>query len=132
MGKLIRMISILIFIDLLFIITGQLTLNSPTSAIIQAILDPANIQSSQLWTLLIISGISILSLTTAVVVGIVTRNLEFFFFVTISLGFATLVGDFVTIFVHLASFNIVLATLIMGPIIILFVFTVLEWLRGKD
>lgn len=132
MGKLIQMVSILIFIDLLFIMTGQLTLNSPTSVIIQAILDPSNIQGSQLWTLIIISGISGLALVTAVVVGIVTRNLEFFFFVTISLGFAALVGDFVTIFIHLASFNRVLATVVMGPVIILFVFTVLEWLRGKD
>ncbi len=132
MGKLIRMVSILLFIDLLFIITGQIVTNSPTSAITQALLDPGNIQSSQIWTLIITGGLTLLTLTTSVVVGIVTRNVEFFFFIPIALGMATMVGDFATIFVHLASLNIVFATIIMAPIMILFLFTILEWLRGKD
>ena len=126
------MVSILIFIDLLFIITGQLVLNSPTSAISQAILDPRNIQATQFFTLIVTGGILTLSIVTGFFVGIITRTVEFFFFVAIAVGFLTLGGDFVTIFIHLASFNLVFATIIMSPIMILFFFTVLEWLKGRD
>ncbi len=132
MGKLITYITILVFIDLMFLITGQLVINSPTSAFLQAILDPANIQSSQLWTLFITGGIATLTIVGSVVAGIVTRNVEFFFFVPIALGMATMIGDFATIFLYLASFNIVLATLIIAPIMTLFVLIIAEWLRGKD
>ncbi len=132
MGKLIQFVAILVFIDILFIITGQNVLFSPTSVIINAILDPANIQTSQLWILIIAGGIGTLAIVGSVVLGIVTRNVEFFFFVAFALGFATLVGDFVGIFLYLASFNILFATITIGPLMILFLMTVLEWLRGKD
>ncbi len=132
MGKLIQFVAILVFIDILFIITGQNVLNSPSSAIINALLDPANIQASQLWILIITGGVATLAIVGSVVLGIVTRNVEFFFFVTFALGFATLVGDFVAIFLYLASFNVLIATITIGPLMILFLMTVLEWLRGKD
>ncbi len=131
MGKLISYISILVAIDLLFLITGQLSLNSPTSIIINAILSPQNIQSSQLW-ILIIGGISGLALGAAIIVGFVTRSFELFLFIAMVLGLASLIGDFATIYVYLANFNIVLATSVMSPIMILFVITMVEWLKGKD
>jgi hypothetical protein len=132
MGKLISYLAILVSIDLLFLITGQLGLNSPTSIIINAILDPGNITTSQLWILLITGGISLLAVGAAVVVGIVSRSFEIVLFVPMAIGLSALIGDFATIYVYLASFNAVLATLIMAPIMILFVMTIVEWLRGKD
>ena len=132
MGKLIQFVSILVFIDILFIVTGQNILFSPTSAIINAILDPTNIETSQWFVLIITGGISTLAIVGSVVLGIVTRNVEFFFFVAIAVGLSTLIGDFVGIFLYLASFNILFATITIGPLMILFLLTILEWLRGKD
>ena len=132
MGKLVSYISILIAIDLLFLITGQLGVNSPTSAIVGAITSPGTMVSSQWWTLLITGGISLLFVGAAVVIGVVSRSFEIVIFVPMAIALAALIGDFATIFVYLASFNIVLATVIMAPIMILFVITIVEWLRGKD
>ncbi len=132
MGKLISYLAILVSIDLLFLITGQLGQNSPTSIIINSFLDPGNINTGQLWVLLITGGISLLTVGAAVVVGIVSRSFEIVIFIPIAIGLAALIGDFATIFVYLASFNVVIATLVMAPIMILFVMTIVEWLRGKD
>ncbi len=132
MGKLVSFISILIFVDLLFLITGQLVITSPTSVFLQAILDPSSLQSSQIWVLFVTAGMATLTIIGSVVAGIVTRNVEFFFFVPIALGMVTMAGDFITIFLYLASLNIVLATVTLAPIIVLFVLVIMEWLRGKD
>lgn len=132
MGKLISYLSIIVLIDLIFLITGQLTQSSPTSVIINAILDPSNIQSSQLFILLITGGISLLAVGAAVVVGVISRSFEIVLFVPVAISLSILIGDFATVFVYLASINVVWATVIMAPIMILFVMTIVEWLRGKD
>lgn len=132
MGKLVTYLSILITVDLLFLITGQLGLTSPTSIIINAFLNPESITSSQLWILFITGGIGLLTAAVTVAVGIVTRSFDLVAFIPMALALAALIGDFVTIFVYLSSFNIVLATLVMAPIMMLFALTIVEWLRGKD
>ena len=132
MGKLVSYISILLAIDLLFLVTGQLSVNSPTSAIMGAILSPGTMTSSQWWTLLITGGISLLTVGAAVVVGVISRSFELIIFIPMAIAMAALIGDFATVFAYLASFNIVLATLIMTPIMVIFVITIVEWLRGKD
>ncbi len=132
MGKLISYLSIIVLIDLIFLITGQLTQSSPTSVIINAVLDPANIETSQLFILLITGGISLLAVGAAVVVGVISRSFEIVLFVPVAISLSVLIGDFATVFVYLASINVVWATVIMAPIMILFVMTIVEWLRGKD
>ncbi|KKN09623.1 hypothetical protein LCGC14_1044780 [marine sediment metagenome] len=132
MGKLISYLSIIVLIDLIFLITGQLTQSSPTSVIINAVLDPANIEISQLFILLITGGISLLAVGAAVVVGVISRSFEIILFIPVAISLSVLIGDFATVFVYLASINVVWATVIMAPIMVLFVMTIVEWLRGKD
>ncbi len=132
MGKLISYLSLIVLIDLIFLITGQLTSSSPTSIIINAILDPANIEASQLFVLLITGGISLLAVGAAVVVGVISRSFEIVLFIPVAISLSVLIGDFATVFVYLASINVVWATIIMAPIMVLFVMTIVEWLRGKD
>lgn len=133
MGKLVSYISILVAIDLLFLITGQLGTDSTTSIIIGSILDPSSITFANLWkTLILAAGIGGLTLAAGVFTGIISRASEVIIFIPIALGLSVLVGDFISVFNYLRSFNLVLATLVMAPIIIIFVVTILEWLRGKD
>ena len=133
MGKLVSYISILVAIDLMFLITGQLAGDSPTSIIIRAFLDPANIKTSAFWsTFLGIVGIAGIAATAGVTSGIVTRGIDVLAFTAMALALSLLIGDFVTIYVFLSSLNRVLATLVMAPILMLFVVTIVEWLRGKD
>ena len=131
MGKLITLISMLIIIDLLFLATGQLTLDSPSSAILNGIQDPSILKDSNIWTILI-AGIGVLAVVSAVIAGIATRNSDIVIFVSMGTALSVLVGDYITIYNHLASINKPLAVLIMSPIIMIFTLTIVEWVRGKD
>ena len=79
-----------------------------------------------------VAGIGALVATSSVTSGIVSRGLDIIIFTAMALAMAALLGDFVTIFITLNQYNTVLATIIMTPIIALFVMTIAEWLRGKD
>jgi len=134
MGKLINFITILIFIDLLFLVTGQLTLDSPTSVILNGLQDPSILLTTNLWTLVFVgvASLSALAVTSVVIAGIATRNSDIVIFFAMAGTFALLVPDFILIYNHLASINQPLAILIMSPIVTLFALVVLEWARGKD
>ena len=131
MGKLISFIIMLVVIDLLFLITGQLTLDSPSSLIINVIQDPSTIVQTNFWTILITS-IGLLAVTTAVIAGIVTRSSDVVIFITMGTALALMIGDFAVIYNHLASINRPFATIIMSPILLIFTFIIIEWVRGKD
>lgn len=133
MGKLVSYISILIAIDLLFLLTGQLALDSPSSIVVGALLDLVNVTTSVFWiTFLGIVGIAGLVATSSVTGGVVSRGLNILAFAAMAVALTFLIGDFITIYVYLSSFNRPLATLIMAPITLLFGVTIAEWLRAKD
>ena len=131
MGKLVSFIIILIIIDILFLITGQLTLDSSTSIIIQSIKDPSAITKLNFWTVLI-TGLSVLGATAAVFAGFVTKSSDVVIFIIMSTALSLMIGDFVNIYNELASFNKPLATIIMAPILIIFALIIVEWAKNKD
>lgn len=131
MGKLVSLILILVIVDILFLLTGQLAIDSPSSLIIAAIQDPSALTGLN-WWVIIINQISILALTSTVVVGLVTRASDILVWIPTSLVFSVLIGDYLTIYNTLASINTPLAIAIMSPILIVFALTLLEWVRGKD
>ncbi len=131
MGKLVTFVTILIFIDLLFLATGQLVLESPSSVILAALIDPSAITSANFWAVLI-DGLSILAITTAVVAGLVTRSSDILIFVAMGTSLALLIGDYVAIFAYLYAINTTFAVLLMAPVIAIFGLIIVEWVRGKD
>jgi len=131
MGKLVGLILILVIVDLLFLTTGQLTLDSPSSIIISAIQNPERIKDVSFWAILV-TGIGALGIVAGVVAGFVTKQADIFYFVTMGSSLALLIGDYIAIFIYLNAINSVVATLIMSPIIIVFTLVIVEWLRGKD
>ncbi len=133
MGRLVTMLSMLIFIDILFIATGQLDLSSPTSVITGAILDPSTFKTSVFFILFLgTAGILGLLSTTGVTTGILVNATNVLAFTAMAVSMTGLLGDFITIYLSLRNFNEVLAIIIMAPIIMLFAVTIAEWLRGKD
>lgn len=136
MGKLINLIAILIFIDLLFIITGQLTINdtNPSSLILKAIIDPQTILSTDFFkTFFVVAGVSVLTIGGAVLVGIINKaGIDILGFATATVLLTGLAGDYITIWNILRAANPILATLIFAPIIVIFIFVLVEWVRGKD
>lgn len=131
MGKLVTFISILIFIDLIFLITGQLAIDSPSSVILSAIVNPSDIRTSNFWAVLI-AGLSALSIVSAIVAGLVTRSSDLAIFFGMAGTLALLIGDYITIFDYLYSINDVFATVILMPIILMFTLIIIEWARSKD
>jgi len=134
MGKMIHYLTLLIFIDLFFLVTGQYSILSPTSLIVDTLLNISNITGLSFYLLIFgTAGIAGIAVVAGVSTGIINKaGIDILAFVSVALGLAALVGDFVSIYVYLASYNDVLALFVMGPIIILFLMTVVEWLRGKD
>ena len=133
MGRFIGYLTFLIFLDLLFIITGQIGVISGTSIIVNSILQLNNITGNPLYTAVFIVAICGIAVTAGVNTGIINKaGIDLIAFVALAIVLATLGADFAGIFGYMATQNLVLATMIFAPIILIYLFTVAEWLRGKD
>jgi len=133
MGKLANFIVILVFLDLLFIVTGQIGINSPSSIIFQALISPGDIQASTMWILIIGAiGVAGLAGSAGAISGIVTTPLEIAALTVTAIFLAGIAGDFISIYNILRVHNEILALIFMSPIIVLFAFTIVEWLLKKD
>ena len=131
MGKLVSMLGILIFIDILFLITGQLDISSGTSVVTGAILDPSLFKSSVFFLLFLgAAGIAGLVATSGVTTGTLVSATNVLAFAAMAVAMTALIGDFLTIYLTLRASNEVLAIVVMAPIIMLFAVTIAEWLRG--
>lgn len=145
MGKLITFITILIFLDLFFIATGQVcnvsTGCSLGSILLNSLLDLENITAGTFFTNLIGNigdlfnsgtGIAAIALGATVLIGSLFIPGDIRFFLPVTFSLALLTSDFVFIASYLISLNAILGTFIMAPIILIYILTVVEWLRGKD
>ena len=133
MGKLVTYISILIFVDIFFLITGQLNLDSSTSIVTGAILNPSAFKTSVFFLLFLgVAGIAGLVSTAGVTTGVIFSATNVLSFTAMAVAMTGLLGDFITIYNSLAVQNEVLAIVIMAPLLMLFAVTIAEWLRGKD
>lgn len=133
MGKLVTMLSVLIFVDMLFLVTGQLDLNSSTSIISSAILDPSLFKTSAFFLLFLgTAGIAGLIASSGVTTGALVSATNVLAFTFMAVSMTALLGDFITVYLILNASNEVLSKLIMAPIIMMFAVTLAEWLRGKD
>ena len=146
MGKVVSYLTILIMVDILFIATGQICNDavgcSLGSIIFASILNIQNITTLNFFTEFIgqiaqlfnsTTGIGSLIVGATVIVGAsFLIPTEQRLFIPIAFSLSLLVADLVFIGVYLISLNGLLGTLIFAPLAILYVFTVVEWLRGKD
>ncbi len=135
MGKQQTFILILVFIDILFLATGQLALESSSGLLIDGILNPESFKTLNFWSSFVdgfANALSTLAVLTTVVVGFTTRASDILIFIPLGILLSLMVSDYINIFTYLASFNFVLAVLIFVPFIIMYGFVVIEWVRGKE
>lgn len=133
MGKLVTYLIILIFIDILFLITGQLGTDSLTSLISTAIQDPSIITTSSFQgTLIGTAGLTGLIAAAGVIVGLFFSATNVALFIPMAIALSLLMGDFLTVYNILRAQNFVLATVIMAPIMFIFYLIIVEWLRNRD
>ena len=155
MGKLIKFLTILIFVDLLFIMTGQIcavgecSLGSTIFGSIINLVDNVNggdITTTQIFRELIgdvsggivelfksPTGIAALFGTGAVIIGAFFATKQFnILFIPITVTLALLTSDLVFIAKTLFVLNLWLGVLIMIPLIIIYMIVVVSWLKGQD
>lgn len=133
MGKMVWAVLTLVVIDILFLVTGQLGVTSGSSLIINAILDPSSISFSTFWDAMIgEAGLGALAATVGVTVGALISATNVIVFLPMGFVFALLIGDYLTIYNLLNAHNPVLATMVMVPVMMVFILVIVEWVRAKD
>ena len=152
MGRLQTYLGILTMFDLLFVMTGQLCTStascSTTSIIFSMVMNPSLANLSNWFTQLIgnVSALVTGILSAVGAIGFLLSRLtqggisaqslflgltnDSILFAATGLALSLIVGDFVAIFIYLSSFSLIAALLLMSPMCLLYVFTVLEWVRG--
>ena len=150
MGRIVTYLTILIVMDLLFIITGQLCADgicSFTSVIFSAVVNPSIILTSDFYLQIIGSplaligglasvgflGFLIQQITTGgVAIGSLISGLknDSILFAPAGVALSLLTTDFINIYTYIYSSSPITALLIFSPITIIYVFTCLEWVRG--
>ncbi len=133
MGKMVTMISTIIFVDILFILFWG-TSTSLTSILFNWIVDPTNFDGN-LVTLAFFSLFSTIAAgaLTAVVVALSGAKTDTVLFASFASGVLYNVGkDYLFMFQELTNINVQIANVFMIPFIVMFSWISIEWLRGKD
>lgn len=132
MGKVAVMLLIMTGLMLLFYFGGLIedTINSD---LLNMLLKPADIPSPEFSfkenTLLVLEG---LALGGAIVIGVLIRNVQLAVMAAIGVYFFNLTQDFLKVFDVVYAANAVIAILIFGPLMFIFLFSIVEWWRGTD
>lgn len=141
MGKLITLVTILICVDIMFIITGQASFTL-SSIMFDAIFNIGRVSVSSWFTQIIgdlgnlvssPSGIaSLLAGIGAVATGYFFSTTDTKLFIPMGITLGLLTSDYVNIYVALREQSEILSLIIFAPIIIIYTLVVVEWVRGKD
>ena len=141
MGKLVQLIGLLVFIDMIFFLfsSEDLASISLTSIIFLSIkYGSFEFIKDNLFKIFTSSGTSLLAAGGVYALSwLATGKRETATWVAIALTFLlNLTADFIVIYNYLAGIHrpltYYLATILMVPIAIIYIFIALEWVRGKD
>lgn len=133
MGKMINMISIIVFVDLLFIIFwgGSTSLNS---IIVSWVTNPTDFDGNLVVVALEALGITIAAgALAAVVVALSGAKTDTVLFAAFAFAILINLGkDYLFMFQQVQVINGFLAQIFIWPFVIMFAFVVVEWLKGRD
>lgn len=153
MGSIRNYLIILIMMDLIFIITGQLCSNgicSFTSVIFSSIFHPENILSLDFYAQIVGNPIALVGgLAVATGIGFLIQQLtsggisagslinglknDSILFAPTGIALSLIVGDFINVFDYIYSTSgAIPAVLIFTPLTMIYVFACLEWVRGMN
>lgn len=127
------MISLIIFVDILFI-TFWGTTTSLQSIIFNWITDPTNFDGNFITLALQSLFVTISAAAiSAVVVALSGAKTDTVLFAAFAAGTLYNIGkDYLFMFQEISKINTILATIMMVPFIIMFAFIVVEWLKNRD
>jgi len=131
MGKIIWYVGIL-SVTLLLFHFGGLIEDTPLSYLINLLIDPANAETSTFYSKL--AGVlTAFAGGAAIIIGIFAPSkVEQATTIALTSFLFTIGWDMVAIFNVIKQASIPLATLIISPLLVIYLLTVIEWWRGKD
>lgn len=130
MQQMTTFMMIMLGIALLFHIFGVIPSTTPNSILLNTILNPQDIASSPI----MITVLAALTLATglSVFLGFYTRNVEYALMIPIGLALFTLMWDFLAVVAVISAASKILAVIIFGPLLLIWVLTVVDYIRGRD
>ena len=145
MGKMITFITFFIFIDFLFIMTGQVCNTdagcSLSSTFFGMLLNIQNFTVSSFFTVLLgnftdlftsLTGVAALAVGGVVTIGAVTAKTDNILFIPIGLGLALIGMDMVFIISYIIGLNFIIGTIVGVLLLVPFIIVVLDWMKNKD
>lgn len=133
MSKIITLTIFLTVTTLLFVFSGTLEGGSYLLEAI-GIDDPSNIANTSFWGL--IASMGALSIVGAVVGALVTRSLNGILFFSVGAGMIPILRaiflDLISVFNQMKAINEPLAIILISPIMVVLVFIIYDWVRGRD
>lgn len=145
MGKMMFFLTFLIIADILFIMVGALTpseLTSPSAIIVNLILNFKNLSFTQLFSQFLgdfsslgssLTGLAALGVGLGTIVaGTYFAPTDTKLFVPMAVVLGAIGADFVIYYKKMSIYNEFLAIIIFAPMTVIYVLTVIEWVRGRD
>jgi hypothetical protein len=121
---------IMLGIALLFHIFGVIPSTTPNSILLNTILNPQDIASSPIMITVLVA--LTLASGLSVFLGFYTRNVEYALMIPIGLALFTLMWDFLAVVAVISAASKILAVIIFGPLLFIWVLTVVDYIRGRD
>ena len=130
MGKMIKYVLLLSVVLLLFHFGGLIE-DTPISILINLLLNPQSLATSNLYVL-IAAALAVVGTVGIIIGSLATTRTE----LVVKAGvveFLIVIGwDLIAIFNKLALMNVAFATLIISPLLIVYLLTAVEWWMGRD
>ena len=130
MGKMVKYVLLLSVVLLLFHFGGLIE-DTPISVLINLLLNPQSLATSNLYVL-IAAALAVVSTVGIIIGSLASTRTELVIKVGV-VQFLIVIGwDLIAIFNKLALMNITFATLIISPLLIVYLLTAVEWWFGRD
>jgi len=139
MGKLATFILLMGGITILFYYGGLLTELegemckpiTPNALLISYLIEPECATQSTTWTkiILALSGVGAALVLGA---GLFINNVELTVMGPVAIFIFNLLWDFISVFNRVRTNHPVFAVILFGPLMLLFIITILDWWRGRD
>ncbi len=132
MGKLAIYLLVMSGLMLLFYFGGLIS-STPNSALLNLLLDPESMQTLPLAlkVIMVLQGIGVAA--GAIFIGYVTHGkVDLIVLAPFTVYLFNLGWDFLVVYQNVAAVNKVMGILLFSPLFLLYMFTILEWWRGRD
>jgi hypothetical protein len=146
MGRIVFLVTSLVAINLAFLLFSCNIYDAsgscvPQSTIWSFVTNPSEINSANMWDILFGSASGLAAIAATIIfVGSFFMKVEFPLYASMSLALIYPVYSWIKLFTHIAGNKLfhspveagIVAIMIASPIIITYIFTLLDWARGRD